>query len=327
MNMLIFVNTLIGKIYISTMKRLLLCPILVFAFLSVVASPIDSIDLETYLFQNNIQTKQTEEGLYFNIDVRGSGDYPKAGDYVMINYIGKLLDGTTFDSSAEEPFVFQLGYRQVIRGWEFGIPQFQVGSKGTLYVPSQLGYGTTGAGKIIPPDADLIYDVEVLQVMDELEYDEYMEKLDERERVAFERAQKQQLLDDQKVINEYAVNHKLKTKRLTSGVSYAIKKKGKGDMPKAGDLVRIHYEGFLTDGTKFDSSYDRKTTLEFVVGKGKVIQGLDEAIGQFRKGSTGWILIPSKFAYGPMEIDEEGTYIPPNAVLAFNIKVVDLEKH
>lgn len=307
------------------MKRLFFCSVFLLSALYLAAHPIDSIDLETYLFQNNIQTKQTEEGLYFNIDVRGSGDYPKAGDYVMISYVGKLLDGTTFDSSEEEPFVFQLGYRQVIRGWEFGIPQFQVGSKGTLYVPAPLGYGTAGAGKTIPPNAALIYNIEVLQVMDELAYDTYMEKLDERERIAFESAQKQQLLDDQKLINEYAANNKLKTKRLPSGVSYAIKKKGKGDTPKAGDLVRIHYEGFLTDGSKFDSSYDRKETLEFEVGKGRVIQGLDEAISKFKKGSTGWILIPSKFAYGPMEIDEEGTYIPANSVLAFSIKVVDIK--
>lgn len=308
------------------MNRILLCAVLFLSLFQAKATTIDSIDLETYLFNNNIQTKQTEEGLHYRIDVRGSGDYPKPGDYVMINYVGRLLDGSEFDTSEEEPFVFQLGYRQVIRAWEFGIPLFQVGSKGTLFVPPHLGYGQAGAGKVVPPNAVLIYDIEVLQIMDELAYDKYMDELDERERIAFENAQKEQHRTDNKIINDYTRENKLKTKRLASGVTYSIKKKGKGKTPQTGDKVRIHYEGFLTDGTRFDSSYDRKETFDFTVGQGKVIQGLDEAIQYFKKGSNGWVLIPSKHAYGPMEIDEEGTFIPANAVLVFKIKVVDIEE-
>jgi peptidylprolyl isomerase len=306
------------------MKRLLICLVLLSSFNRLEANSIDSIDLDTYLFNNNIQTKQTGEGLRYRIDVRGSGDYPEPGDYVMINYIGRLLDGTEFDSSEEEPFVFQLGYRQVIKGWEFGVPLFQVGSKGTLYLPPNLGFGSVGAGKIVPPNSALIYDIEVLQIMDEESYDEYMEALDERERIEFEQAQQEQLLTDNRIINTYARENKIKVKRLASGVSYAFKKKGKGKRPQEGDRVRIHYEGFLTDGTQFDSSYDRKKTFDFTIGQGKVIQGLEEAIKFFKKGSTGWVLIPSKYAYGPMEIDENGIFIPANSVLAFKIKVVDI---
>ena len=286
----------------------------------------DSIDLETYLQQNNIQTKTAEHGIYYVLSDEGSGPYSQKGDYVMVNYIGKLLDGTVFDKSGEEPFTFQLGYRQVIRGWEIGIPFFRVGSKGTLYIPSHFGYGKTGAGKIIPPNAALIYEIEILRIMDYEAYDRYMAELEEKERVAFEQQQKRQFSTDKKLIHEYASSQKLKTKRLSSGVSYSLKKKGKGDLPSDGDIITFHYEGFLLDGKPFDSSYKRKQAFSFQFGKGKAIKGLEEALRYFKKGSEGWILIPSKLAYGPMEIDENGIYIPGHSVLIFKVKVLKLEK-
>lgn len=300
----------------------LFCVFSVFSF----ATPIDSIDLDTYLHQNNIKVQSTENGLYYHLDGAGFGDQPKAGDYVVINYVGRLVDGTIFDESGEEPFVFQLGRRQVIRGWESGIPLFKVGDKGTLYVPPHLGYGSVGAGKVIPPNAALIYEIELTKIMDYTAYDQYMAALDEREEMAFKKMQKEQFITDKRLINDYASEHKLRTKRLDSGVSYTLKKKGKGALPVEGNTVTIHYEGYLRDGSKFDSSYDRKQPFKFPIGKGKAIKGLDEAIRNFKKGSEGWILIPSKYAYGPMEIEEEGLLIPANSVLIFKVKVLKIEK-
>jgi FKBP-type peptidyl-prolyl cis-trans isomerase len=307
------------------MKRISLLLSMTFCYLLTQASTLDSIDLETYLSQNNIQAQLTEAGLYYLIENNGLGDYPKTGDYVMVNYVGKLLNGTVFDQSGDEPFIFQLGYRQVIRGWEKGIPFFKVGSKGTLYIPPNLGYGKTGAGKAVPPNAALIFEIEVLKVMDYDAYDRYMTELEEKERLAFEKQQKEQFSTDKKLIHEYASSHKLKTKRLSSGVSYSLKKKGKGGTPQDGDIITFHYEGFLLDGKEFDSSYKRKQPFSFQFGKGKAIKGLEEALSYFKKGNEGWILIPSKLAYGPMEIDEEETYIPGNSVLIFKVKVLKIE--
>ncbi|MEM8909404.1 MAG: FKBP-type peptidyl-prolyl cis-trans isomerase, partial [Bacteroidota bacterium] len=105
----------------------------------------DSLNLEQYLSQNEIEVKSGDDGLYYTIEKEGQGAYPKARDYVMIRYTGRLLDGKVFDQSTpNEPFVFQLGYRIVIQGWEKGIPLFPVGSKGTLYVPPHLAYGQNG---------------------------------------------------------------------------------------------------------------------------------------------------------------------------------------
>lgn len=307
------------------MKQITLLLSMCFCYTLTFANTLDTIDLETYLRQNNIQAQTSQDGFYYLLDNEGRGDFPKAGDYVMVNYVGKLLNGTIFDQSGEEPFIFQLGYRQVIRGWEKGIPLFKVGSKGTLYLPPQLGYGKTGAGKSVPPNAALIYEIEVLKIMDYDAYDRYMADLEEKERIAFEKQQLTQFSTDKKLIHEYASSHKLRTKRLSSGVSYSLKKKGKGDTPRNGDIITFHYEGFLLDDKVFDSSYKRGQPFSFQFGKGKAIKGLEEALGYFKKGSEGWILIPSKLAYGPMEIDEEGTYIPGNSVLIFKVKVIKIE--
>ncbi len=307
------------------MKRIsILCICCFYGLVSQANSP-DSIDLETYINQNEIQAQSAGDGLYYQFFQEGRGDYPKAGDYVKVNYTGRLVDGTVFDESGKEPFIFQLGYRQVIRGWERGIPLFRVGAKGMLYVSAQQGYGKSGAGKVIPPNAALIYEIEVLEIMDYEAYDRYMSALEEKERIAFENAQKKQFAKDKKLIHEYASARKLKTKRLPSGVSYSLKKKGKGDYPKDGDKITFHYDGFLLDDSPFDSSYKRKQAFQFEFGKGRTIKGLEEALGYFKKGSEGWILIPSKLAYGPMAIEEEGVNIPANSVLVFKVKVLKIQ--
>ena len=285
----------------------------------------DSLTLESYFIDNQIQAKQTEDGLYYSIDYEGTGAYPKVGDYVKVRYVGQLLNGTEFDrSDPDDPFVFQLGYRQVILGWDKGISLFKVGSKGKLYIPSQLGYGRTGAGKVIPPNSDLIFEIEVLEVMGVDAYDRYMEELEAKEKKAFEAHKRKQFEEDKKLINEYASNHKLRVKRTASGLSYLVKKKGKGPNIVPGNTIKVHYEGYLLDDTLFDSSYKKNQPFEFQIGKGKTIDGWEEGLQFFKKGSEGWLLIPSSLAYGPRSIEDAEIKIPADAVLIFKIKVVDV---
>ena len=108
----------------------------------------------------------TASGLTYIITQKGTGAQLKTGDNVIINYTGLLTDGTKFDSSLDrsEPFSFALGAGEVIKGWDEGIGKLRVGDRATLIIPPALGYGARGAGGVIPPDATLIFIVEVMGV-------------------------------------------------------------------------------------------------------------------------------------------------------------------
>jgi FKBP-type peptidyl-prolyl cis-trans isomerase len=105
-----------------------------------------------------------------------------------------------------------------------------------------------------------------------------------------------------------------------SGLQYTVDQPGTGAQPTAGQTVAVHYTGWLTDGTKFDSSRDRGRPLEFPVGRGRVIQGWDEGIAAMRIGEKRTLVIPPALAYGPRGM---GGVIPPNATLVFKVELVD----
>ena len=108
----------------------------------------------------------TPSGLKYWELKKGSGAVAKAGDSVQVHYTGWLTEGKKFDSSVDRgsPFVFKLGAGMVIRGWDEGVAGMKVGGKRQLHIPAELGYGARGAGDAIPPNAELIFDVELLGV-------------------------------------------------------------------------------------------------------------------------------------------------------------------
>lgn len=235
----------------------------------------------------------TSSGLQYAVTEAGDGKTPEAGQLVQVHYTGKLADGTIFDSSYEygEPIAFPLGQGFVIPGWDEGISQLAVGSQAKLVIPPELAYGQVGAPGVIPPNATLYFDVELLDI----------------------------LPGSPEAPAEVADSSFVTT---DSGLQYADLTEGSGLIPAAGQIVSIHYTGWLEDGTKFDSSMDRGMPFVFPIGEDYIIPGLDEGLSSMKVGGKRQLIVPAALAYGEEGV---GDVIPANANLIFEIELLDIQ--
>ena len=235
----------------------------------------------------------TDSGLQYIEIEAGTGDSPAPGDLVQVHYTGQLEDGTVFDSSYDRgaPFQFPLGAGQVIAGWDEGIGLMKVGGKSTLIIPPDLGYGSAGAGGgIIPPDATLVFDVELVGIVEPVA----QEEVDESDYIETE-----------------------------SGLQYYDIVEGDGPSPEAGQIVVVHYTGWLLDGTKFDSSVERGQPFQFIIGQGQVIAGWDEGVATMKVGGKRQLRITKKIGYG--SAGAGGGIIPPDATLVFDVELLEIQ--
>lgn len=124
----------------------------------------------------------TPSGLTYLITKKGTGRQPQTGETVVVQYTGMLTNGVQFDSSRErnEPFAFKLGVGQVIKGWDEGFSKLRVGDHAILVIPSNLAYGSRGAGDVIPPDSKLIFVVELVDVKSQSLTDALARRLPQR---------------------------------------------------------------------------------------------------------------------------------------------------
>ena len=236
---------------------------------------------------------KTDSGLEYVITEHGKGEQATAGNRIKAHYTGKLEDGTKFDSSVDrgEPFLFELGAGQVIKGWDEGFALMHVGDKAVLKIPPHLAYGESGAGGMIPPNATLIFEVELLEIMPVIK------------------------------LEEYDIKGKVSSK-TESGLEYILVEEGNGIKAAAGNTVDVHYTGYLEDGTMFDSSVKRGQPFSFVLGMGRVIKGWDEGVALMKIGDKVRLIIPADLGYGERGA---GGVIPPNATLVFDVELLEVK--
>ncbi len=233
----------------------------------------------------------TDSGLgYFDL-AEGDGAEAEDGSGVSTNFTIWALeeDGPRFVVSSEgrDPISFNVGGGDVVfPGWEEGVTGMQVGGKRYLLIPPELGLGEEGGGDI-PPNSTLIMEIELMEV---------------REPVA------QTEVDPADYVE------------TESGLKYFDIVEGDGPSPESGQMVSVHYTGWLEDGTKFDSSLDRGQPFTFPVDTGSVIAGWDEGVLTMKVGGKRQLVIPAALAYG----DAGSGIIPPGATIIFDVELLEL---
>lgn len=299
------------------------CCLCFFSYYNVFSSSQDSIPTtlaEYFELNPSLQPQTAEDGLQYILFSNGAGSTPTKDDYVKIHYKVMALDSSILDSTeGDDPYVFQTGFSYEFPGLDKGISILKKGASALFFVSPELGYEK---GRDYHNQA-LIVQIQLLDILDLAAYDQYMIELEERERIAFRQNLGSQYQKDIQIIKTYSKENRLKIKQTQSGLGYVISKKGKGEFAKPGKTLRVQYEGFLTDNTPIEKNASSKP-FEFKLGVGKVMDGWEEGLQYFNKGAEGWLVIPSKLAYGPLSIQEENIAIPANSVLVFRIKVLEI---
>lgn len=237
-------------------------------------------------------TLKTPSGIKYFIVKENKAGQTTTGKKVTINYSGFLREGRCFDSSIDrgQPLTAEVGRGKLFPGLDEAISLMRNGEKGKFIIPSKLAFGERGGGPI-PPNSDLIMDLEVMNVVD------------------------------------IPVPVKFDTTGITPKVTatglkyFEIKKSGNDQKPKAGQLVKVHYTGYLLDGKLFDSSVERGEPIDFPLGAGQVIAGWEEGIALMSAGDKFRFVIPSHMGYGEAG---RAPVIPPNSDLIFDVELVSI---
>lgn len=233
---------------------------------------------------------KTESGLQLKISHPGSGNFPAPGDMISVHYTGKLLDGTIFDSSVQrgQPFNFEIGTGQVIKGWDEGFLLLKKGAKATLIIPADLAYGSRQMGTI-PANSVLIFDVELIDIKPAIKLDFFN-------------------TDGKDTLSTF------------SGLKYIIVQAGTGKKVETDCQVEFHYNAFLSDRKIFDSTRKKGQSIKVLAGNRNLIPGLEEALLLMHEGDKIHFIIPPTLGFGT---SKSGS-IPPNSTLYFDIEVLKI---
>jgi FKBP-type peptidyl-prolyl cis-trans isomerase len=275
--------------------------------------------LKKYVADNSITTKPTSLGMYIIETKPGTGVKIDTGCHVRLNYKVSNLDGKELFSTYErpEPVKFEFGKKIDTPGFEYGVSTLRNGSKAKFIIPSPLAFGTRGSGSLVPPYTTLIYDVEITDVKTKAEYEKEQNDFQKSEQMKADSLK----TNEPFLLEKYLKDSSITVKPLPSGLYYIKVKEGTGPTAMAGKMVKVHYTGRLLNGKVFDSSRDRGTPIEFMLGRGQVIRGWDEGISLMKQGGKAKLIIPSSIGYS----DRDMGVIPPYSTLVFDVELMEVK--
>jgi peptidylprolyl isomerase len=239
---------------------------------------------------------ETESGLRYAVMQAGEGDRPENGELVSIYFSGWVDGGTKFSQTQEGvPLTFIAGQDEIIPGFDEAVLLMQVGEITQFYMPADIALGAEGSGDgVIPPNATLIFEIELIEVSPPPP-------------TPTPAPPPVSIAESDYTVTE-------------TGLQFAQISPGNGTAVEDGDTLLVHYNLWLEDGTRVDSSYDRGEPINLALGIGMVIPGWEEGLLLMEEGQIAQLVIPSAQAYGETGFGP----IPPDAQLIFEVEVLEI---
>jgi FKBP-type peptidyl-prolyl cis-trans isomerase len=265
--------------------------------------------------------KITPHGVRYLDLKEGEGEPAKLGDGMHFAYTAYLADGKQFQHMpADKPATMRLGWCQPLIGLDEGLEGMKAGGKRKIWVPAYLAYGTRGSPPLVPPNSDLVFDVDLIRIVTPEQaknYNDDVKKvMSDAEKQAIDNMRAEQLKPATgKDIPE------AERKEITgpSGLKYVDFCTGDGREAVPGTHLYVLYAGYLSDGKRFDSKLNRLDPHIFVLGAGEVIEGWEVGLVGMRAGGKRKLIIPPALGYGNKRVSEK---IPPNSTLIFDIELL-----
>ena len=266
--------------------------------------------------------KTTDDGLKYKFyEQNKEGNLPAEGDYVTVEMIYRTPDSTLFNSSKlpqpmELPMVKSVHQGDIYEG----LYMMHVGDSATFECNADSVFQKLFRYRTVPKNLQgvksIFFDVKLVKLTPKAE------KLKEEQKAQQEHMEqmKKNKAEEAGKLKKYLADNNITVAPTADSLFIVITKKGSGPKPKVGDMVKVHYTGYLLDGTKFDSSVDRGKPFEFPLGQGRVIKGWDEGIAALNKGAKAKLIMPSKLAYGNRGA---GGIIGPYSPLVFDVELID----
>ena len=265
--------------------------------------------LEDYIAANNISVTPEPSGAYIIPLEKGKGRCPVKGEKVELDFSATLLDGQSVGSTFDSPekFSFVLGEGNTIQGWEEVVPKMHLGERVMAIIPFDLAYGERAVGSI-PAYSNLVYDIKLLKITTAAEL-----------KAENEKAMQALKADSEKAFFDY-----LKTNNITdytaSGLFFNKSVTTEGAQPQEGQIARIKFAASYLDGTPLGDSEQLGDHYDVVIGEGKVLKGLEEAVAMMRVGEKARFVLPYTLAYGTNAFGS----IPAYSNLVFDVELLDV---
>ncbi len=243
--------------------------------------------IKAYIAKKSWTAKSTPEGVYYVMDVEGTGATPLSTDYLDIKFKGYLLDETIVSNSRDSALEFRMN--ELIQGLQIGLKKFKVGGKGKILLPSALAFGAQSSATV-PANSIMVFDIELVSA--------------------------QATSGEDKLIKAFIAKKGWTAQSTPEGIYYVTDVEGSGPTPTTSSTIKVFYKGYLLNETVFDSNLAPNAAAEFPLNN--LIEGWKIGFQKFKAGGKGKLLIPSAYGYGSRG---QGT-IPPNSVLVFDVELV-----